>query len=289
MQKNFSFYYSKSNDLTKFAFKKLGFLTRIELFIYVILSFIGKFSFFLRPIFVVADDNIGAMISETHRLCFPKIFEGVSEKYFKLMMTYFVEDLMTVAFLHVIFWPLYFACLINQDLLAVHIFSAVILFFAVLFVLIKRVKFSMIGFVAAYDNNLSMGDYFYNCKSAPKKAGWNIVFNEIVYYLIFNVVPVFVLVYSVRDLFFRNTLFYSEVNVYVAVGALFLCFILYTFWLNKYALVKYTTHHLIAQDACIKKKCLVAKRVPSSKEEYAPVFSQNKADFEKLDLTKEDK
>lgn len=289
MQRSFSHYFSMSNDLSKFAYKKLGFIARLELLVYMMLSFLSRFNFLLRPIFEIADDNIGAMISETHSVCFAKAFEGVPEKYLKLMLTYFVEDLMTAAFIHMLFWPLYYICLLNPDILVCHIAATVILTFAVLIVIIKRIKFTMIGFVAAYDNNLSMGDYFYNVKAAPKKAAGNIFKNELVYFLIFHVIPVGVLVYSFGWLFLQRSLFWDEINVYIALGALLLIFILYTFFLSRFALVKYTTQHLIAQDAVIKKKCLVAKRIPSSKDEYAAVFAANKADFEKLDISKEGK
>lgn len=288
MQRNFSYYRSMSNDLSKVAFKKLGFLTRIELLVYITLSFLSKFVFFIRPIFAVADDNIGAMISETHSLCFPKAFEGVPEKYLKLMLTYFVEDLITFAFLSMLFWPLYILCLFNPLYLAFHIAATAILGLAVLFVIIKRVKFTMIGFLAAYDNNLSMGDYFYNCRAASGKAVSNVVKNEIVYFLTFHVVPVGVMVWSFNWLFLERFL-YKEWDLYIGIGLFVLIFFLYSMWLERYALVKYTTDHLNAQDACIKKKCIVAKRIASSKDEYAAVFAQNKADFEKLDIFREGK
>ena len=289
MEKSFSFYFSKSKDLSKFAFKKLGFITRLELFVYMILSFLGKWFFFSRPIFAVVDDNIGAMISETHTLCFSKAFEGVPEKYLKLMLTYLVEDLMTGAFLTVFFLPLYFACKTHPYEMIIHIVSTAVLGLAVLFVMIKRIKYTMIGFVAAYDNNLSMGDYFYNCKKASGKAAGNIVKNEIVYFLIFHLIPVALMVYCFRYLYIHQGIFWTVADLYVGVGALFLCFIFYAFFIEKFALVKYTVDHLNAEDACIKKKCLVAKRVPSSKDEFAAVFANNKADFEKLDITKEGK
>ena len=288
MQRSFSYYFSMSNDLSKFAFKKLGFLTRIELLVYMTFSFLSKFVFFVRPIFAVADDNIGAMISETHSLCFSKAFEGVPEKYLKLMLTYFVEDLFTLGFLSIIFWPLFVMCFFNRELIIFHIISTAVLSLAVLAVIAKRVKLNMIGFVAAYDNNLSMGDYFYNCRAASGKAARNIIKNEIVYFLIFHVIPVAVMVLSFRFLFLQLFL-YTEWDVFIGLGAFVLIFFLYSAWLVRFGLVKYTTDHLIAQDACIKKKCLVAKRIASSKDEYAAVFAQNKADFEKLDISREGK
>ena len=288
MQRSFSHYYSMSKDLSKFAFKKLGFITKLELLVYITLSFLSKFVFFIRPIFAVADDNIGAMISETHSLCFQKAFEGVPEKYFKLMLTYFVEDLVTLAFFSILFWPLYILCLFAPDVLLFHIIATVILSIAVLIALGKRVKFTMIGFVAAYDNNLSMGDYFYNCRTATGKAAGNVIKNEILYFIIFHIFPTAVMTFSFRWLFRREFL-YNVWDLYIGFGLFILAFFIYVIWLEKYALVKYTTDHLIAQDACIKKKCMVAKRIPSSKEEYAAVFAQNKADFEKLDITREGK
>lgn len=286
MQKSFSYYFSMSNDLSKFAFKKLGFISKLELFVYVILSFLGKFSFLLRPIFAVADDNVGAMIAETHSLCIQKMFEGVSEKYWKLVVTYFVEDMFTIFALSMVFTPFFFLCFLNPKAIAIHIIAALFLGFTVFVVMAKRVKLTMIGFVAAYDNNLSMGDYFYNVKAAPNSACGNIIANEVIYFLIFHILPVGVAVYSFGWLFTFNGPFGGEGDAYLGLGSLLLVFFLYAFLLNRYALVKYTTLHLIAQDGCVKKKCIVAKRLASSNDEYAAVFAHNKADFEKIDISK---
>ena len=56
--KKFGFYFKKGFVLVKMAMKGKSFFTKLLLGLYLILSFLGKMLFFLRPIFLIADNNL---------------------------------------------------------------------------------------------------------------------------------------------------------------------------------------------------------------------------------------
>ena len=83
----------KSKDLIKFTLKHYSFKDKLVLVIYVLMSFIGKCIFFIKPVFDVADDNLARMIVETHYLNFPMVFKGIKKRYGELLLVDTIRSL----------------------------------------------------------------------------------------------------------------------------------------------------------------------------------------------------
>ena len=93
----------KSKDLIKFTLKHYSFKDKLVLVIYVLMSFIGKCIFFIKPVFDVADDNLARMIVETHYLNFPMVFKGIKKRYGELLLVDTIRSLESLAIALVLF------------------------------------------------------------------------------------------------------------------------------------------------------------------------------------------
>ena len=92
--KKFGFYLRKGFVLAGRATKGKSFFTKLLLGLYLILSFFGKMIFFLRPLFLIADNNLAMMIVEGQDFEFNKLLEGANSKkrYSSLLLSCILVD-----------------------------------------------------------------------------------------------------------------------------------------------------------------------------------------------------
>ena len=166
--KKFGFYFKKGYVLAKMAMKGKSFFTKLLLGLYLILSFFGKMIFFLRPIFLIADNNLAMMIVEGHDFEINKVFEGVNSKkrYSSLLISgMFVDGIALIATLLLVgpfaVWQI--TTLYNPYMPPL-IFIIIFGIAAAVLSIMLELCYSPMGFVACRGKDLSSGDVLYLAK-----------------------------------------------------------------------------------------------------------------------------
>lgn len=287
MNKGFGQYFSKAWNLSFYAYKKGTFRNKLMLSLYVAMSFLFKLIFFLRPIFVIADNNMANMVKDAHNISFEKMFHGISKKkYIDLLFTYLIQDLLIVAVFGLfVLLPL----LINSLRASIPGFILVILCSAcaavlAYFILIKN---DMYGFIAQRTVDLDCSDIMHNATQSIKKNRGTVFLAFFVPTLI-NVAFISVAIVPLF-LFLRV----SGMNKDLLGLILVTCFVgflaLYIFLIVPIYMAKCETHYLLYTDITLVKKAIAVKPVAGRTVGYAPLFNDQVADVEKLDLNNDKK
>ena len=166
--KKFGFYFQKGFVLAGRATKGKSFFTKLLLGLYLILSFFGKMIFFLRPIFLIADNNLAMMIVEGHDFEINKVFEGVNSKkrYSSLLISgMFVDGIALIATLLLVgpfvVWQI--TTLYNPYMPPI-IFIIIFGIAAAVLSIMLELCYSPMGFVTCRGKDLSGGDVLYLAK-----------------------------------------------------------------------------------------------------------------------------
>ena len=163
--KKFGFYLKKGFVLAGRAMKGKSFFTKLLLGLYLILSFFGKMIFFLRPIFLIADNNLAMMITEGHDFEINKIFEGVNSKkrYSSLLISgIFVDGIALMAALILVGpFGVWFATTLWNPYVPPIIFVVVFAIAAAVLTIILQLCYAPMGFVTCKGKDLSGGDVLY--------------------------------------------------------------------------------------------------------------------------------
>ena len=166
--KKFGFYFKKGLVLAGRAAKGKSFFVKLLLGLYLILSFFGKMIFFLRPIFLIADNNLAMMIVEGHDFEINKVFEGVNSKkrYSSLLISgMFVDGIALIATLLLVgpfaVWQI--TTLYNPYMPPL-IFIIIFGIAAAVLSIMLELCYSPMGFVACRGKDLSSGDVLYLAK-----------------------------------------------------------------------------------------------------------------------------
>ena len=279
--KKFGFYLKKGFVLAKMAMKGKSFFTKLLLGLYLILSLIGKIIFFLRPIFLIADNNLAMMIVEGHDFEIGKLFEGINSKkrYSSLLLSCMFVDgvslaaaiIMVVPFVVWQFTPYY------NSMVPPYLF---IIFFAVLAVVLMfviQLVYCPMGFVTTKGKDLSCGDVLYLAKEGSTGIKGKIFGICLVnYLLILLFLAIFLVTPGVLgSLFFDES---NEVALFVnfATLALFIAFMFCdVFLLSSFKLSMRISLYSLFFDSVEAKHVVVAKRT-SVKDTFVPLFADDK-------------
>ena len=283
MNKRFNFYFSKGFRLAFYSLKKCSFFTKVELCFYALISFVGKSIFFLRPIFEIADMNLAAFVAESRNVCFPKIFQGTTKKRFvDLLFAEILTDVMALMCYGVIaVLPITLMMLAGQSTVTmiIHYVLAIGGLIPVYFFLINEAP---AGFVASKTNGLDVSDYMLNSKATVKGSRIAVTLVYVIYGLIIGalIAGVCVGLYYSGEINVKPD-FYGLIILAICIAVVALIY----FVIMRFAVARYTNLYLIYRDQAKLTKSIAVKPVAGENLNYAPLFSEDPADVEKLDLT----
>lgn len=283
MNRGFSYYFKKSNDIFSFVFHKQKFSAKLAFWVYVVASMIGKCIFFIRPIFLISDQNVANMCVNGHSFSILKAFQGVSKKYGSLFIAELINFSLCMAAL--IGVALIFAGpilgLLSFDSVAIVIsIIASLVYVAVLFFIYFQFRF--VSFLAAKTRDLDCSDYLYNSHAAFKGNAQTIVAQEVVYFLLADLLPLIcvggVIVLSIATGDKAISILFGILSI-VVVPAVFI------FLGAPFGLKKQICIYLMGEDFCSTNKSIVVKRRASSAVEYEPIFD-TPSELDGVDLNK---
>ena len=279
--KKFGFYFKKGFVLTKMAMKGKSFFTKLLLGLYLILSFFGKIIFFLRPIFMIADNNLAMMAVEGHDIEIDKVFEGINSKkrYTSLLLSCIFIDGISLAAAGILVGPfaIWFATGQYNPNLSPLIFIIIFAVAAVALTLVLQLVYSPMGFVTCKGKDLSCGDVLYLAKEGSAGIKGKIVGVALLNYL-------FILIFLailIAPTYVLSVLFFDE-DGYVALFvnfagiALFIAFIFFDiFVLSTFRMSMKISLFSLYFDNVEAKHVIVAKKA-ALKDTFVPLFSDDK-------------
>ena len=279
--KKFSFYFKKGFVLAGRAMKGKSFFTKLLLGLYLILSFFGKMIFFLRPIFLIADNNLAMMIVEGHDFEINKVLEGVNAKkrYSSLLLSgIFVDGIAFISTLLLVgpFGVWYATGLWNpymNPLIFVIVFGVA----ALVLTLILQLCYAPMGFVACKGKDLSCGDVLYLGKEGSVGIKGKIFGVCFVNYL---VIILFMAFCFGLPVFLGLTMFDEEDYVHIVVNIvaliLFIAFIfLDVFVLSIFRLSCKISLYSLYFDSVEAKHVVIATK-GNGKDVFLPLFADDK-------------
>ena len=264
------------------VFKKLSALDKILLGLYFLGSLIGKLIFFIRPVFLIADQNIGLMISETHDLEISKIFEGVNNKrrYSSLLLSNLFIDIIALGLLVALVVPfaiyLPFSYRTGTQVLAISLmsFGGVVTSIVATIVILAYLPQ---GFVTAKGSNLSAGDVLLLSKHASKGNKGKIFLIYFLNYLIISAVLSLVIVMCY--FFWRSSTLSNRWIFAIVIVVVLLIYSMLELLLFPHIKVRAEVSlYCLYQDAVEAKHIVIAKRNSADKEEYIAVFTDDMED-----------
>ena len=279
--KKFGFYFKKGFVLAGRAMKGKSFFTKLLLGLYLILSFFGKMIFFLRPIFLIADNNLAMMIVEGHDFEINKVLEGVNSKkrYSSLLLSgIFVDGIAFISTLLLVgpFGVWYATGLWNpymNPLIFVIVFGVA----ALVLTIILELCYAPMGFVACKGKDLSCGDVLYLGKEGSVGIKGKIFGVCFVNYL---VIILFMAVCFGVPLFLGLTLFDEEDYVHIVVNIAALVFFLAFIFLDVFVLsifrlsCKISLYSLYFDS--VEAKHVVIATKGNGKDVFLPLFADDK-------------
>lgn len=301
MNKKIGYYFSKGKSEAVFAYRKLSFKNKLSLMMYFLVSFIGKIFFFTRPVFAMADQNIGKMISETRDFSLSQAFHGVndSKRYLGLLGTYFVKDLTLIGVIALAFFPFLsyggFEAFYSEEvravlternlnddmLLVLEIIGIVISSFAVV---VSNLDYAGAAYVGAFLPNPETSDILHITKVEMKGSRSKILGQIIVQFLVCGILGVVVFVgtkhlYKYPD---ESDMFYWPL---IGLG-MYLVWIFFTMiWFTRSRLSGLVTRYEIYKDVIVLKKPIAVKEVIGEEEGYASLFKDDEKELEALSIS----
>lgn len=279
--KNFSFYFKKGLVLAGRTTKGKSFFVKLLLGLYLILSFFGKMIFFLRPIFLIADNNLAMMIVEGHDFEINKVFEGINSKkrYSSLLLAgIFVDGLAFIAAL-VLVGPFagWLASTLWNPYLPPYIFMIIFGVAAAVLTVMLELCYAPAGFVTCKGKNLSSGDVLYLAKEGSVGIKGKIFGVCFVNYL---VIAIFFAVLFGIPLALGLTMFDEEGFVSIIVNFVAIIFFIGFIFLDVFVL---STFRLAAKISLyslyfdsVETKHVIIARKGNAKDQFVPLFSDDK-------------
>ena len=283
--KKFGFYFKKGFVLAKMAMKGKSFFTKLLLGLYLILSFLGKIVFFLRPIFLIADNNLAMMIVEGHDFEIDKIFEGVNNKkrYSSLLLSCIFVDGISLAAALIMVTPfaVWSATPLYNPYLPPIIFAIIFGIAAAVFSVILQIIYSPMGFVTCKGKDLSSGDVLYLAKegsAAIKGKIFGIVILNYLFLAIFFAIFFYIPVFLGSNFFDEENyvaIFVNFVTLFLFIGFIFAD----VFLLSKFKLSMRISLYSLFYDNVETRHVIIAKR-GNLKDSFVPLFSDDKEEKE---------
>ena len=279
--KKFGFYFKKGLVLAGRASKGKSFFVKLLLGLYLILSFFGKMIFFLRPVFLVADNNLAMMIVEGHDFEINKVFEGVNSKkrYSSLLLSgIFVDGLALIAALILVGpFGIWYVSLLWNPYLPPYIFMIIFGVAAAILTIMLELCYAPMGFVACKGKDLSAGDVLYLAKEGSvgvKGKIFGVCFvNYLVIVLMFAVF--FGIPFALGATMFDDEGYVSIIVNFIAI-IFFIGFIFFdVFVLSLFRLAVKVSLFSIYYDS-VETRHVVIARKGTAKDQFLPLFTDDK-------------
>lgn len=278
--RNFSFYFKKGFALTKVALKGKSFFSRLLLGFYLLVSFFGKLFFFLRPIFLIADNNLAAMVVEGHDFEMTKIFEGINvrRRYSSLLLSsLFIEAIVIGAAVAMVL-PFYIWQVTNlyspylNPLIFIIAMGVVVLALAIAL----AIMFAPQGYVAAKGKDLNAGDILFLSKEGSKAIKGKIIGLYLLHHLFILLIEAVLIAGAyVFLLIASNNL--ELVVLFTAITAVFLLAlaVVEILFLPIFRLSLLNSLYSLYYDSVEVKHIVVASK-GGDEEEFSPLFTDDK-------------
>ena len=279
--KKFGFYFKKGYVLAKMAMKGKNIFTKLLLGLYLILSFFGKIVFFLRPIFLIADNNLAMMITEGHDFEIDKLFEGINSKkrYSSLLLScLFIDGIsLAAAIIMVLPFAVWNATGLYNPYVPPMIFVVVFAVASAVLMFVFQLMYSPMGFVACKGKDLSSGDVLYLAKEGSAGIkGKTFALCLINYLVIIVVIGLLVYLPFFMGLNFIDEEGYVAIFVNFVALILFLAFMLVdVFILQGVRLSLKISLYSLFNDNIEAKHVVIAKKA-GAKNEFVPLFEDDK-------------
>ena len=281
MNNNFRFYFSKGWRLANFVFKQTSFKTKVALFVYFLISLVGKLFLFTAPIFAVSDSNLGKMLDEIHDFSLSKVFYGAfnGKKYLNLLGGFLIK--------HLVVGLIFFLCYIphlmnmywfeartyNEMMSKIFYYGGPIL--ASLISIPVLLGYGPLGYIGANSNDLDVSDFLFLSHASMKKNKFKLFMTYFVELLIEGVVVGGLFVLGVY-LMTKNDMFYMQL---AGLGVYLVLLAICVFFLNVVALAGVSSRYELFNDIVKIKKSIVIKPIASDSEEYTVLFSDQADDL----------
>ena len=263
------------------ATKGKSFFVKLLLGLYLILSFFGKMIFFLRPIFLIADNNLAMMIVEGHDFEINKVFEGVNAKkrYSSLLLSGIFVDGLAFAAAIILVGPFagwYISTLWNPYLPPL-IFMIIFGIAAAVLTIMLELCYAPMGFVACKGKDLSSGDVLYLGKEGSVGIKGKIFGICFVNYL---VIVIFMFILLGVPFILGGSLFDEEGYVSIIVNFVAIFFFiafafLDVFVLSAFRLATKVSLYSLYFDSVETKHVIIARK-GNAKDQFVPLFSDDK-------------
>ena len=279
--KKFGFYFKKGLVLAGRATKGKSFFVKLLLGLYLILSFFGKMIFFLRPVFLIADNNLAMMIVEGHDFEINKVFEGVNSKkrYSSLLLSgIFVDGIALIATLILVGpFGVWFATGLYNPYLPPLIFVIIFGVAAGVLTIMLELCYAPMGFVTCKGKDLSCGDVLYLAKEGSVGVKGKIFGICFVNYLV--IVIFFAVLFGI-PLALGLTMYDEEDYVSIIVNFVAIIFFigfvfLDVFVLSTFRLSAKISLYSLYYDSVEAKHVIIARR-GNVKDQFVPLFSDDK-------------
>ena len=203
MKRSLSYYLSRGMSDTKWGFKFIPLSQRLLLLVYGFVGFFGKLFFFSRPFFTLAESQLVSLMNQRKPFNVWQMFDQVvsREQYNRLMVSYFIMDLMTLfvgsllALIPLFIW-FYVTPLLNNFEQTVGLFNVLVVYFISLGIVGLLFAFSFyrpFAFVTILKPNLQSGSILTTTHQVLKKQHkvtvfvLNFIYFLFLYFLVFTI------------------------------------------------------------------------------------------------------
>ena len=275
---SFSFYLKKGNELSKLVFRNKSFFEKLILVFYFLGSLLGRLIFFIRPVFLIGDQNIGLMLNEGHDIEVNKIFEGVNDKkrYSGLLVSSLFIDGLCVGLALITVLPFFLTALLASTP-SVNVAFSIAMYVAIAFIVVLFVALCIIyapmGFVAAKGANLSSGDILYLSQKASKGSKGKMIGIYLIRFIPFLIV--YGLIIFLAFVFNNLAMNVNEYMGFVVIPLILLIPILEIFLLVRFKVALVASLYALYSDAVEIKHIVIARRSASATEEYSALFTDD--------------
>ena len=288
MNKGFFYYLHRSWSVTSFAYKRLGFLKKLELTLFLIVCYLGSTIFFLRPIFSIALMNMARMIEETHNLSVSKCFEGITKNSrFKelliadLYVFFLVAVVVTLFFIPNLSYITGFAR-VNGTTWKIIMWTTISL--ASIVALIIEFKYLPLPYVASGSINTSAGDMLLNVRNMKKDVVWTEILLILFYMIIASIVTGLIvggIIYT-KNALVNNGKDFS----WLIIILYFLLPLSLFFPMTLFLTMMHVSLYELYKDNVSLKKVYVVKEIAGTEVTYASIFPTEQ---DEVELIKEEK
>ena len=289
MNRGFKYYFRRSWNMTLFMYKRLNFLKKLELTMFLLVCYIGCSIFFLRPLFSIALMNASRMIEESHNLSISKCFEGITKN--SRFKELFIADLYIFMLIGVIACVCFIPNLTyffgynssKYEWLAKTIFWSTISIASLAGIIIEF-KYLPLSYVASGSINTSAGDMLLNVRHVKRSM---VVTEMLLMFVQIFLASLFIAGPIVGIIITYNTVFYRAAEWIWLILGLYLALVVFLFCpVTIFLTVMHTALYELYKDTVSLKKVYVVKELPGTEVGYASIFPTEK---DEVELLKEEK